>query len=631
MIQLKFMHHLQTSFKYITGDLPMAINRTLIVTIPSEAYIEKNSFVFVKDKNYYDPEKRYNRVKHTIIGKSIGNGQMHPNHNYRLRYPTLFEAATGEQLPKQIKKLGFYSSVLSLAERTGLYDALIASYGVENANRIMDLAMYYIIHRSLDTAAYRNQKTVPIIDKTDYQAVMAEQMLFMGSIWNQTNDSVFYREELTEERTDRFLRLWANGCAGRDSREAWILIKSSEGSDAPMINFLYAIDSRNGAPLTFSVYKGEQVNFKAVIEMIGWLKAYGIKAKGVILNRRYASSDVFSLLDQSEVRYVAMMEDNTRCHRAMANQYGDKIRMQYEYMLDKYADPDRQGETHVLYGTQSPEKIRLFSHHDYEGYASILYDSTGAGAKQEAWFKQVANIVRTLQQTLDQRRGTSSKRNSATLPPDLPDIPKDYEECISIVTESGETTVRVNQKLVQDIGNRKSLYTFASALPLTADETADIYLLQNYADEQFHMVGDPDLYITAPEDAAFRSAELRAKLTMIFIAAIIRDELFKACSESSLSPKDLVDELNQITMELYGNSSYRVSHRETAQQILLLKACGVDPADLDVIAETENMRLEGGEPDPHHRYPEPSGGVAGPPKRPGRPRGSRKRQEKGTA
>jgi hypothetical protein len=626
----------------------MAINRTLIVTIPSEAYIEKNSFVFVKDKNYYDPEKRYNRVKHTIIGRSIGNGQMYPNHNYRLRYPTLFEAAAGEQLPKQTKKLGFYSTLLSLAERTGLYEALISSFGIENANRIMDLAMYYIIHHSTDTADARNQKTVPIIDngartapfiencvavsdKTDYQAVMAEQMLFMGSIWNQTNNDLFFKEELTEERTDLFLRLWAGACAGRASREAWILIKSNGGCDAPKVNFLYAIDSRNGAPLTFSVYYGEPVNFKAIIEMMGWLKAYGIKAKGVILNRRYATSDVLSSLDQSEVPYATMMEDNSRGHRAMVNQYGDRIRMQYEYILDKYADQDHGRGSHVLYGTQSPEKIRLFSDHDYEGYASIIYDSTRAGARQEAWFTQVTGIVRTLQQTLDQSRDASSKKKDVSLPPELEDIPVDYAECIRLVTENKETTIKVNQKLVQDIGNRKSFYTFASALPLTAEETANIYTLQNYADEQFTMVSDPALYAVAPEDADHQNTEIRSKLTITFIAAIIRDKLVKACSESNVSPNVLIDELNQITMQLYGDRIYRVSHTETEQQIRLLKACGVAPEDLDTIVKTENMRLEGNEPDPHHRYPKSSDGVAGSPKKSRKPRGSRKKQEKGTA
>jgi hypothetical protein len=137
--------------------------------------------------------------------------------------------------------------------------------------------------------------------------------------------------------------------------------------------------------------------------------------------------------------------------------------------------------------------------------------------------------------------------------------------------------------------------------------------------------------VSDPEDTAHQSAEIRAKLTMIFISAIIRDELIKACTESNVSSKLLIDELNQITMELYGNSFYRVSHRETEQLIRLLKACGVDPVDLDVIAETENLRLEGGESDPHHRYPQSSGEVVDSTKKPGRPRGRRKRQEKGTA
>jgi hypothetical protein len=37
---------------------PMAINRTIIVPIHPDAYIERNAYVFVKDKNVYDPEKR---------------------------------------------------------------------------------------------------------------------------------------------------------------------------------------------------------------------------------------------------------------------------------------------------------------------------------------------------------------------------------------------------------------------------------------------------------------------------------------------------------------------------------------------------------------------------------------------
>jgi hypothetical protein len=592
----------------------MAINRTIIVTVPSEAYIEKNSYVFVKDKNVYDPEKRYNRVKHTIIGRSIGNGQMYPNHNFRIRYPALFEAAAGEQLPKQIKKLGLYAAVLSLSERTDLYDALIQSYGLENANRIMDLAMYYILHRSCDTA--------------DYQTVMAEQVLFLGSIWNQTNHTVFFKEELTEERTDLFLRLWAGACTGRGSADAWIFIRSHDCSDTQADTILYAIDSRSGAPLTISISKGGQMYYKAVMEMIGWLKAHGIKVNGVILSHAYASHDVFSLLEQSEIPYVAMLEDNTRGHRTMVNQYGNKIRMQYEYILDKYDKKVSRREANVLYGTQSPDKIRLFTNHEYEGYISIIYDSSDAGARQEAWFRQVTDIVRSLQQTLDERKEADRKRKSAGIPQDLTDIPADYAECIRYAIEDGETVIKVNQKLVQDIGNRKSFYTFASSFPITAEESAGIYALKTYTEEQFKPVAGSHSCALAATETAHHSAVCKAKLTVTFIAAIIMSELVTACTESDLSPNICIDELNQISMNLYGNKTYLVSHTETAQRLKLMQACGIRPEDLDVIAQTENLRLGGTEPDPHHRYPRHADGtVDSPKKRPGRPRGSGKRHE----
>ena len=116
----------------------MAVYRNIIVAVPSDAYVEKDATVFVKDKNEYDPLKQYNVVKHTVIGRSIGDGRMYPNSNFRQRFPAVFEEASGEKLPRQTKKIGFYTAVLSLVEKTGLYDALIQSYGIENANMAID-------------------------------------------------------------------------------------------------------------------------------------------------------------------------------------------------------------------------------------------------------------------------------------------------------------------------------------------------------------------------------------------------------------------------------------------------------------------------------------------------------------
>ena len=50
----------------------MPIYRNVVVDIPPGGYIEKSDqSVFVKDKNEYDPVRKFNVVKHVIIGRAI--------------------------------------------------------------------------------------------------------------------------------------------------------------------------------------------------------------------------------------------------------------------------------------------------------------------------------------------------------------------------------------------------------------------------------------------------------------------------------------------------------------------------------------------------------------------------------
>jgi len=102
----------------------MAIDRNTIVSIPDGAYVEKDQTVFVKDVNVYDPEKKYFRVKHTIIGRCISEGKMYPNTNYARRYPLLYEQASGQKLRRRTMNIGFYISVLSIVSKLHLYDIL---------------------------------------------------------------------------------------------------------------------------------------------------------------------------------------------------------------------------------------------------------------------------------------------------------------------------------------------------------------------------------------------------------------------------------------------------------------------------------------------------------------------------
>jgi len=603
----------------------MAIYRNITVAVPDDAYVEKDATVFIKDKNEYDPFKQYNRVKHTIIGRSIGNGMMYPNSNFRLRYPTILEEASGEKLPRQTKRIGFYITVLSLVEKTGLYDALIQSYGIENANMIIDFSMYSIINHSCVAE--------------QYLSAMEDQLLFSNSLWNSSRLSGFFNNDISEERTSVFRKIWAGKCREREITEAWIAIdgtnndcaaqkadiaepgKAKSQKNISIIGYMYAVDSKNGDPITFSIYRGGRVDCKAVIEMIGWLTAYDIKVKGVIVDRGFATQEVFEMLDQNGIGYVAMLKGDTKAHTDMLDRYVGRIRLHYEYMLGRYREDVPVGKatefkmnSDVLYGTEEAEKFQLFNMHDYKAYVSFIYDSRNGVERQETWFKKVSNAALNIQRQLSKGKQT--------------DVPQEYIGCINIEELDGKKAAFVNAEKVQALGERKGFFTLASSKALTAKEANEIYVLRNSSEEQFSMVKSQLGYDAT---GTHYTEGIKAKLTLAFISAVIRNELVKACCESGLSTNRMTNELNQICMHMNGKNEYFVSHTENQRQILLMKACGVLPRDLDRIAEAENKRLSSVEPDPFHRYPANTESNEISRKGSGRPKGSKNRITKKAA
>lgn len=597
----------------------MAIYRNVIVDIPDGAYVGKDATVFVKDRNEYDPLKQYNRVKHTIIGRSIENGRMYPNHNFRLRFPSVFEAASGEKLPRQTKKIGFYTAVLSLAEKTGLYDVLIKSYGIENANMILDFSMYSIIHHSCVAE--------------QYPSAMEDQLLFSSSLWSSSKISKFFNHEISDEKTSVFRKIWAINCRERRLSEAWLAIdgsnndckaqqasiaepgKAKSHKNVNVVSYMYAVDSRNGDPITFSIYRGGRVDCKAVIEMIGWLTAYDIKVKGVIVDRGFATKDVFELFDQNQIDYVAMLKNDAKAHTDMLERYAGKIRMQYEYMLGGYhTDGGIETTTEfatgakTLYGTEETRKISLFSTHDYSAYVSLIYDSSNGCERQETWFKKVSNTALKIQRKLKLGKKAA--------------VPKEYADCMKITEINGELSVIVDEELVQKQGDHKGFYSLASSQPLTAAEANEIYILRNSSEEQFSMVKSQLGYDTA---RTHYTEGIKAKLTLAFISAIIRNELVKVCKESALSTNRMINELNQIGMYMDSKDEYFVCHTENQRQISLMKACGVFVRDLESIAEAENRRIASIEPNPYHKYPKHQEGGNKTSRGPGRPKGAKNR------
>lgn len=600
-------------------------NKNVIVSIPGGAHIRKSdAAVYIVDSITYHPDKQYATTTRTTIGRSVGNGRMYPNRNYQLRYPRQYEEATGVSQPRQLKRIGFYAVCLSIAEGTGLYSCMVQAFGPENANMLMDFSMYSILAHSCASE--------------NFAAFMKDQLLFSDKVWNPSELSSFWNNRITEEMVRTFRKLWAerrrelvkevwlaidgsnNDCDCTDSELAELGKAKSLRDGQTILGYMYAVDASTGDPITWFTYRGGRVDCKEIMEVIGWLNAFDIRVRGVIVDRGFSTEDALKKLDECGYPYVAMLKGNTLAAQTMRDQYASTIRMQYEYMLGRYQegeDPEAAasaaGEDSSLYGTDSGEKLQLWKLSDYRSYVSLIYNSRSGRERQEDWNQKVSDTARSLQKKLD--RGQKSVV-----------IPGEFASCMEIATrgEDQHRTVIVDASAVQKAGNQKGFYTLATSQKMTATEADCIYNLRDSSEKQFSMLKSQLGYDSTNMQ---KDSATQIKMAAGFIASVIRNELVKACRAADVSTNRVIQELNQLTMMTDARNKYFYAHNEGKREIRLLNACGIQTDDLDRIAADENSRLSSAEKDPYRRFPErPS--MDNPVRKSGRPKGSKNRTHK---
>ena len=594
----------------------MPIYRNVVVDIPPGGYIEKSDqSVFVKDKNEYDPVRKFNVVKHVIIGRAIDPQKMYPNHNFRMRYPEEYKKASGAKELRSVKRIGMYAVVLSIIEKNSLYRCLYETMGIETANLIVDFCMYSILCHS------------SIADR--FALEMADQLLFSKLLKSGKDISFLFNHEDNIERLEKFKAKWGRACNERGTESVWLAIDGSNNDCASknadiaerghakskkavkIVSYLYAVDSKDGTPISFDVYRGGCVDSKSVLKMIGWLNAYQIKVKGVVVDRGFATKEVLEMLDQNEMQYVAMLKGDTNAHNEMLEKYAPVINRKFDYMLDKYNDDGKTDGVKtflkndcVMYGISSDEKVKLFSTHSYKAFVTLVFDGRNSEKRQQHWYKTVSNTATELQRELNQGKANV-------------DIPKEFKNCIEVREEGGEKIVIVNHKEVQLSGDRKGFSSLATSVKMDAKESNAIYTLRNSVEEDFAIVKTQLGYGTT---GTHSETGIITKIAVGFISSVIRNELLKAARKCNIPTNKIVKELNFISMNLDGSEHYFVGHVENERQKNFMKECGVVPSDLDRIAEAENKRLTSKEPNPFHKFPEHSAERGE--KRRGRPKGS---------
>ena len=537
----------------------------------------------------YNREKGYAEPKRTLIGYQCMDDpkMMHPTTQYREIFPDLWKNVTGETVMPTTKRIGLFSLCQALNQKTGIKDLLDATYGPAVANGIMDYAIFSIRHHSDSTFSFENS--------------MKDEMLYSETARSDSWYSSLFEHQMSKAQALQFRKDWAIQCKNEGVEEVWLCIdgsnddckaqgvelaekgNSKSGKNVNIVSFTYAV-TESGLPVTFDLYQGGIVDAKALKKVVDFLSECGIRLRGIILDRGYCDGPSLRYLNSLCLPYIIMVKGCPDGVVNITNEYGAKIRLNAEYLVEG---------TH-LFGAQ--QEGQLFSNYKHLDTITLFYDYQNGG-------ERISTLLDSLYKMLD-------KLNDGIRQGEFnPKIPKKYETMIDITEESihGEKEQKavINRKGLQAALDSKGLYAIVSSEKMTPTEIHHKYVARNASEKQFMFVKAQLGYGTA---RIYYTNGVYSKFLVGFVAAVLRYEIESASLSLDRSTTQMIREVDLLEMQKI-NDFYTYTHAEKNIVSDLFSSLGADAlALLNESVKIENDRLAGKAPVLRHRKPGPKKG-----------------------
>ena len=581
----------------------MATDYNAIVPIPDEANHPKASGrrVFITTKKEYLPEKHYNQDTRISIGISISETEMYPNDNYKVLFPQEFNEHVPyeKKLPEVVKIIGPYAAILAVGQHTDLYPVMIKSFGPQNANMLMDYALYSIMTHS-NVAK-------------DFQSTMSKHLLFSKKAYSDSWLSDFFKNRLTDEQGRLFRENWILHCKDSGISKAWICIDGSNddcdatkmyeaesghdksGNDGPVVSYMWAVSSVDGTPITYIAYRGSRVDSVALKEMVAYLSSFGVKTEGVILDRGFWNRNDVDCLKEANLDFIIMMKGGHGFDQ-MLDRYGATLRSEdVGYMLNGSGD----------YGVV--DEVEVFKNSNEKLHVALLYNNIHAAKKVNLLTDKVKECI------------SSANINIANNQPY--EIDHEVKPYINVQKHRGwkKDTVTIDDSRLQGTVNRMGFAALAMSKQMSAQDVDDIYALRQHSEKQYAafktQLGYDVLRVYSPDS-------WHSKFACGFIAGIIRNEFENRCKKANVDTNTALKELDFVTMTRIRDKTYLYVRLMSLKAKAVLSELGIVEADMSLIAEAESNRQNKTSIHPVHTLPIRENVKHGP----GRPKGSRNKK-----
>ncbi len=535
------------------------------IPIPEWAKVNKATDMVYVVLNTRNKRGDFNR---RLIGKRANKNTMYVNDNFRIYYPDEWNKYYEGKLEAKSDFLhfGLYTAVLGILEKTGLYNALLESFGPLHTNALIDFSMYSILYKS-DSAL-------------SFASLMNDEVLFSGKAYSDSWYSELFHG-ITGDKRKKFLNLWLEECKKENLDNVWICIDGSNNEcssetatlavpghaktkdSCDIVSYMYAVNGDTGIPLTYDVYYGSVVDKSAFSSLVKPLMDNNIHVKGVILDRGFCTINVINAVKEMGCSYMIMAPDNTNAYIVMMEKYADSLKWNVDYVLN--------GEG--IFGIK--DKVRLFSNSKEEGYAYLLFDGCNGTERSLRLISNIFQAHKKAQEEINNGHKIS-----------YPHGTKKY--FIEKKDENNKVVaIEFNRKEWQKDLESKGFSTLISSDDMTPEEADELYDVRDVSEKTYSIIKSQlgfSVTRTQGDDAILN------KMALLFIATIIRREIVNTSKRINIPTNVLIAELDKMNLLLTRGNDYEVRYHGSGKALLFLKEYGIDNSIIEAIVKDYNER-----------------------------------------
>ena len=578
----------------------------------------------------------------------------YPSEAFRQYFPNLWVERYGtKHLARHMIGIGTYMLSLGIGHTTGLYKCIHDVFGPYNGNVLYDYAMYAIMDRS--NVAYL------------FKPAMEGVYLFCKDRIDDDKIGTIFSEEITHEAIEEFKVEWVERCVALGIKEVWLAIDGSNSNyesknsnlsqkgkakskkNVEIVSYIWAVSAKDGLPVTFAVNDGSTSDSKAFDEIITFLSARGIKVKGVILDKGFATHPVLQKIVASGYDFVINLKEDSHGTKGMIKDYGKEIYWNIEHLSGKGG----------LFGIVSDEPRAIFQRHPDQAYIALYFDGKNGSERKVALADkidseivkiedkirngeipsvskemtrylsvvesiEIINVESPLGQgekttdssedsTLSNSRTDESMTDGETTQEFQGDMVQDEQIRSPVKTSQSETvessdagvrpkngSVAETPKKVfkwaadKEKGNldfwQKGFCALASSVKMSAREMNGIYHIRDSSETQY-MICKTMLGFEVFRAHGTEGVETRE--LVCFIAAIIRNRFQIPCKNHGLKTCRVIEELdNKLFLILNSSGGYNLVNKLTDNQKLVLHEVGIQEADIPLVAGEICYRTE---------------------------------------